>query len=120
MLLGRGCLEKSLLSWSISQTYISELRTYVETWALTGELETGMLYSGALRHLGAHYWYVAEALNVVLQSVARGGADAEITELRWTVERKCMYCDAVAMLNARIGEANYVGGVAQRLRRHSG
>jgi hypothetical protein len=86
---------------------ISELRTYVETAeALTGELETGMLYSGALRHLGAHYRYVAEALKVVLQSVARGGADAKITELRWTVERNCMYCDAVAMLNARIGEAN--------------
>jgi hypothetical protein len=97
---------------------ISDLRTYVETAeVLTEELETGMLYSGALRHLGAHYRYVAEALKVVLQSVARGGADAEMTELRWTVERKCMYCDAVAMLNARIGEANYVGGVVQRLSR---
>lgn len=40
-------------------------------------------------------------------------------EIWWMVERKSMYIDAVAMMDARIGEADRVGGESQRLRRHS-
>jgi hypothetical protein len=36
------------------------------------------------------------------------------------VERKCMYLDAVAIMDARIGEAGHVGGESQWLRRYSG
>jgi hypothetical protein len=62
----------------------------------------------------------ADVLETVAGDVARGGAAAEIQDIGWAVERKCMYWDAVAMMDARIGEVGRVGGVAQRLRRHSG
>jgi hypothetical protein len=42
--------------------------------------------------------------------VAHGGivpesAAAEMAEIRWAVERKCMYWSAVTMMRARVGEA---------------
>ena len=100
---------------------IRDLRTYVDTsLLLTKELENSMSNCGALQHLTLHYRYAAEGLKVVVKNVARGGADAELMEIRWTVERKCMYWDAVAMMDARIGEAGRVDEVSQQPRRHSG
>jgi hypothetical protein len=61
----------------------------------------------------------AETLETVDGRVARGGAEAEMMEIWWMVERKCMYLDAVAMMDARIGEVGRVGEDSQRLRRHS-
>jgi hypothetical protein len=100
---------------------IRDLRTYVDTsLLLTKELENSMSNCGALQHLVLHYRYAAEGLKVVVKNVARGGADAELMEIRWTVERKCMYWDVVAMMDARIGEADRVDEVSQQPRRHSG
>jgi hypothetical protein len=100
---------------------IRDLRTFVDTsLLLTKELENSMSNSGALQHLILHYRYAAEGLKVIVKSLTRGGADAEMMEIRWTVERNCMYWDAVAMMDARIGEVGHVGGMAQRPRRHSG
>jgi hypothetical protein len=30
---------------------------------------------------------------------------AQVSEIRWVIERKCMYCAAIDMMDARIGEA---------------
>lgn len=100
---------------------IRDPRTFVhKSLLLTEKLENGVSSYGALQHPGTHYKLAAEGLKTVIESLARGGPEAEMMEIRWMVERKCMYWDAVAMLNARIGEASHVGGVSQRPRRHSG
>jgi hypothetical protein len=46
--------------------------------------------------------------------------EGKMKEVCWAVERKCMYWDAVAMMDARIGEVRQVEAVSRRLRRHSG
>jgi hypothetical protein len=73
----------------------------------------------ASRGAGVHLRRAVEVLEIVVGDVARGGAQAEMMEIWWAVERKCMYLDAVAVMDARIGEAGRVGGESQRLRRHS-
>jgi hypothetical protein len=54
-----------------------------------------------------------ERLRVAYGGIVPGSATAELAEIRWAVERKCMYWAAVTMMEARIGEAAYAGGSGQ-------
>jgi hypothetical protein len=113
--------ESSVFAPTIHLADIRDLRTFVDkSLLLTERLENGVSSFGALQYPSAHYKLAAEGLKAVVESLARGGPEAEMMEVRrWIVERKCMYWDAVAMMNARIGEAGRVEGVSQRPRRHS-
>jgi hypothetical protein len=55
-----------------------------------------------------------ERLRVAYDGIVPGSAAAELAEIRWAVERKCMYWAAVTMMKARIGEDAHVGGPGQR------
>jgi ATP phosphoribosyltransferase regulatory subunit HisZ len=113
--------ESSIFAPTIHLADIRDLRTFVDkSLLLTERLENGVSSFGALQHPSAHYKPAAEGLKTVVESLARGGPEAEMMEIRWMVERKCMYWDAVAMMNARIGDAGRVEGGSQRPRRHSG
>ena len=99
---------------------IKDLRKYAErSLRLTERLETSHANFGALQHIRVHHRHAVEGFKAVIASVVRGGPESEMMEIRWAVERKCMYWDAVAMMKARIGEAARVDEVSQRPRRHS-
>lgn len=99
---------------------VRDLQTYASTAKLlTEELDNSLSNFGVFQGVSGHYGRVAERLSSVIEEVGRGGAEAEIMEIRWAVERKCMYWADVDMMDAQVGEGRLVGGASQRPRRHS-
>ena len=100
---------------------VTDLQTFAHaTKAVAGELANSVSNFDAIRGARSSLKRAAEVLETVAEDIARGGARAEMKEVCWAVERKCMYWDAVAMMDARIGKVGRVETVSQRLRRHSG
>jgi hypothetical protein len=54
-----------------------------------------------------------ESVRISFGRTVPGSAETEMAEIRWAVERKCMYWAAVTMMEARIGEAAYARGSGQ-------
>jgi hypothetical protein len=68
---------------------------------------------------GVRFFEVAEFQSKIAEDstrkafewIERGGAAVEVTEIRWAVERKCMYWAAVALMKARI-DVGLGGGIS--------
>jgi hypothetical protein len=89
----------------------TDLKTFAgEARNVADGLDNGLSDFEIFRNLGMQCRRAAAELKNLVESVTRGGPAAEMMEIRWMVERKCMYLDAIAMMNARIGEAGRVRG----------
>ena len=100
---------------------VTDLQTFARaTKAVADELANSVSNFDAIRGARLSLKRAAEVLETVTKDVTRGGARAKMKEVFWAVERKCMYWDAVAMMDARIGVVRQVEAVSRRSRRHSG
>lgn len=62
-----------------------------------------------------------ESVGKATDDVVKGGAEAaQMVEIRWFIERKCMYWAAVAMVDARLEEAGCAGGSGEAKKSSSG
>ena len=99
----------------------TDLQSFADAARIMADaLDNGMSNFAVFRGPSQYFKHAVAGLKAVVESLARGGAEAEMMEIRWAVERKCMYLDSVAMMDARIGEVGHVEGASRRLRRHSG
>jgi len=82
---------------------VREFEAYVsEVASMAGEMKESVLGFEFFEAAELHSKSADHSVKKAMEWIERGGVAAESTEIRWAVERRCMYWAAVAMIDARI------------------